>query len=144
MRGPAARQNSLVGVFVYWHYSFSKTKTGKFLDHFPPSVNFVGVFVQKRSAGPLYFEVAPPVFFVNIQGNIIRRIEKYSKKLLHFFRVSKQEKTRSFQTGSWWLRGQDLNLRPPGYEALLLFDVSERRPNRIIFSSYLHRFIFAV
>ena len=69
---------------------------------------------------------------------------KVQQKLLHFCRISKQEKTRSFQTGSWWLRGQDLNLRPPGYEALLFFDVSERSPERIVFSPYLRQFIFAV
>ena len=71
---------------------------------------------KKDRRGPLHFEVAPPVFFVNTEKNIIRCIEKCIKKLLHFCRALTQEKTRSFQTGSWWLRGQDLNLRPPGYE----------------------------
>ena len=81
----------------------------------------MAVDAQKRPAGPLHFEVAPPVFFVNIEKNIVRCIEKHSKKLLHFCRALTQEKTRSFQTGSWWLRGQDLNLRPPGYEKSTIY-----------------------
>ena len=57
----------------------------------------------------------------NTKKNIVRCIEKYSKKLLNFCRTITQEKTRSFQTGSWWLRGQDLNLRPPGYEKSTIY-----------------------
>ena len=59
----------------------------------------MAVDAQKRPAGPLYFEVAPPVFFVNIEKNIVRCIEKHIKKLLHFCRALTQEKARSFQTG---------------------------------------------
>ena len=81
----------------------------------------MAVSTQKRPAGLLHFGVTPPVFFVNIEKNIIRPIEKYSKKLLHFCRAIAQEKTRPFQTGSWWLRGQDLNLRPPGYEKSTMY-----------------------
>ena len=72
--------------------------------------------VQKRPAGHPKIQGALPVFFVNIRKNIIRSIDESNEKLLPFCRVLTQEKTRSFQTGSWWLRGQDLNLRPPGYE----------------------------
>ena len=96
--------------------TFSRTKTrqiplgtGKFSRHGQR-------LVCKKDRRHPYFQVAPPVFFVNTKKNIVRCIEKYSKKLLHFCRTITQEKTRSFQTGSWWLRGQDLNLRPPGYE----------------------------
>ena len=53
----------------------------------------------------------------------MRIIVKLYEKHPLFCRVLTQEKTRSFQTGSWWLRGQDLNLRPPGYERLEKFDV---------------------
>ena len=50
----------------------------------------------------------------------MRIIVKLYEKHPLFCRVLTQEKTRSFQTGSWWLRGQDLNLRPPGYERILI------------------------
>ena len=100
--------------------TFSRTKnrqiplgTGKFSRHGQR-------LVCKKDRRHPYFQVAPPVFFVNTKKNIVRCIEKYSKKLLHFCRTITQEKTRSFQTGSWWLRGQDLNLRPPGYERILI------------------------
>ena len=46
----------------------------------------------------------------------MRIIVKLYEKHPLFCHALTQEKTRSFQTGSWWLRGQDLNLRPPGYE----------------------------
>ena len=54
--------------------------------------------------------------FCNHKENSMRIIVKLYEKHPLFCRVLTQEKTRSFQTGSWWLRGQDLNLRPPGYE----------------------------
>lgn len=60
------------------------------------------LILKKDRRGPLHFEVAPPVFFVNTEKNIIRCIEKRIKKLLHFCHALAQEKTRSFQTGSWW------------------------------------------
>ncbi|MBM6898522.1 hypothetical protein H6B10_02175 [Gemmiger formicilis] len=70
----------------------------------------------KKTGKPPENTGAPPVFFVEAEENIIRSIGELYKNHSHFCRVLTQEKTRSFQTGSWWLRGQDLNLRPPGYE----------------------------
>lgn len=40
--------------------------------------------MQKRLAEPLHFGVAPLVFFVNIEKNIMRCIEKHSKKASAF------------------------------------------------------------
>lgn len=59
-------------------------------------------------------------FFVEAEENIIRSIGELYKNHSHFCRVLKQEKTRSFQTGSWWWRIRDSNPRPLACDASAL------------------------
>lgn len=57
------------------------------------------VDMQKRPAEPLYFEVASPVFFVNIQENIICCIEMCSKNFCIFAASPNKKRPGLFRPG---------------------------------------------